>query len=288
MNFLRCCILDFAKTTKYIVNMMSEKVVFKWTEAGKRAFEEIKMAIVHAPTLVNSNFSKDFIIYCYASEHTMSGILVQKSHNNEEVPISFMSVPLKKHELKYLQTKKKAYAVVKATKQFRYYILHSHATVFVPNSAVKSVLTQQDVGINNRVSWVSKIPEFNLDIKPTKMVRGKDLCKLMAENKFEEEKNMPLTLFVGHRDSWFTNVSFYLTYGDCSDHLSSREKHNLRSKVVKYIIFDDILYKKGLDGTFLRCVDKPYQEALLKTFHSEACGGHFSSTVTAYKILRNC
>lgn len=35
-------------------------------------------------------------------------------------------------------------------------------------------------------------------------------------------------------------------------------------------------------------MDKPHQEALLKTFHNEACRGHFSSMITAYKILRNC
>lgn len=118
VNFLRRFIPDFAETTKYIVNMMSEKVVFKWNEEGKRTFEEVKRAIVHAPTLVNPDFSKDFIIYCYASEHTMSRILVQKDEDNEEVPISFMSVPLKKNELKYLQIEKKAYAVVKAIKHF--------------------------------------------------------------------------------------------------------------------------------------------------------------------------
>lgn len=76
VNFLRCFIPDFAETTKYIVNMMSEKVAFKWNEASRKDFEEIKKAIAHAPTLVNPDFNKDFIIYCYASEHTMSNILV--------------------------------------------------------------------------------------------------------------------------------------------------------------------------------------------------------------------
>lgn len=61
----------------------------------------------------------------------------------------------------------------------------------------------------------------------------------------------------------------------------------MRLKATKYVIFDDLLYKKGLDGTFLHCVDRSLQESLLKTFHDEACGGHFSCTVTAYKILRN-
>ncbi|XP_059073313.1 uncharacterized protein LOC131874091 [Cryptomeria japonica] len=167
VNFLRHFIPDFAETTKYIINIMSEKVDFKWNE----------------------------------EEHTVSRILVQKSEDNEEVPISFM-----------------------------YYILHSHSTVFVPKYVVKSLLTQQDVGINNRASWFSKIQEFNLDIKPTKLVRGKGLCKLMVENKFEEEGTLPLTLFVSHQGSWFTDVAYYLTYGDCPSHLSPREKQNLKLK----------------------------------------------------------
>lgn len=27
---------------------------------------------------------------------------------------------------------------------------------------------------------------------------------------------------------------------------------------------------------------------LLSSFHAEACGGHFSSTITTFKILRKC
>lgn len=134
--------------------MMSEKQAFKWNEEGKKEFESIKEAIGHAPILVNPYFKKDFIIYCYASEHTLSGILLQKNEDNEEVPIYFMSVPLKKHELKYSLMEKQAYAVVKAVKQFRYYIIHSHAVIYVPHSAVKSILTQRDIGMNNRASWV--------------------------------------------------------------------------------------------------------------------------------------
>lgn len=47
-------------------------------------------------------------------------------------------------------------------------------------------------------------------------------------------------------------------------------------------------YKKGLDWSFLRCVDKEQQEKLLQAFHNEACGGHYSSTIKTFKILRRC
>lgn len=110
----------------------------------------------------------------------MSEILLQKNEENEEVPISFMSVSLKKNELKYSLMEKQALSLVKVVKQFTYYILHSHAIVYVPHSVVKSILTQKDIRMNNRSSWVSTIHEFNLYIKPTKLVRGQGLCKLIA------------------------------------------------------------------------------------------------------------
>ena len=89
-------------------------------------------------------------------------------------------------------------------------------------------------------------------------------------------------LAVGLYDPWFENISYFLTYGECPEGLNSRQRRDLRLKATKYVMWDDKLFKKAIDGTFLRCVDKPQQEKLLKTFHDEACGGHFSSSVTAF------
>ncbi|XP_059070809.1 uncharacterized protein LOC131860413 [Cryptomeria japonica] len=107
---------EFDKTTKHIVGLLSEQHPFKWTEEAKNSFERIKGLVVNAPTLVNPDFTKDFILYCYASEHTMSGILLHLDENGVELPIVFMITSLKNHELKYSPMEKHAYAVVKAMK----------------------------------------------------------------------------------------------------------------------------------------------------------------------------
>ncbi|XP_059068980.1 uncharacterized protein LOC131859359 [Cryptomeria japonica] len=156
------------------------------------------------------------------------------------------------------------------------------------NSAVKSILTRQEVGLNKRVTWVTKIQEYDLDIRPTKTIKGQGLCKLIPENKVETDEELPLTLFVGLQDTWFSDIAYYLTYGICPSHLSTKEQRNLKLKAAKYVIWQDVLYKKVLDGTYLRCVDKPKQRKLLGVYHNEACSGHFSSSVTAFKIIRNC
>lgn len=80
----------------------------------------------------------------------LSGILTQKNNQGNKSPIVFMSVPLKKNEFKYPLIEKKAFVFVKVVKQFKYYILHSHSVIYVPKTVVKSILTQQDVGLNRR------------------------------------------------------------------------------------------------------------------------------------------
>lgn len=98
VNFLRRFVPDFTEKTCHIVNMMKGNTSFHWSTKGKVVFNDIKEAIVHAPVLVYPNYTKDFIMYSYASEHTLSTILVQLNSEGFESPIAFMSCPLKDHE----------------------------------------------------------------------------------------------------------------------------------------------------------------------------------------------
>lgn len=269
-----------------MVDLLSEKQNFKWDEPTVKSFGKIKEAIANAPTLIHLDFKKDFIIYCYASEHMMSRVLLQKNEKDEEVPISFMSILLKKHELCYFQTKKQAFVVVKVVKQFWYYILHSYSIVFVLNLVVNSILTQQEVAFNNKATWVAKVQEFDLEIKPTKLVRGQGLCKLMVDNKKIKVCPIVCSLKQMTHGSQTQHYFLLMVYPQVTYQL--KEKRNLRLKATKYVIVDNVLHKKGLDGMFLRCIDKDQQQKLLQTFHNEAYGGHYSSSVIAFKILRNC
>jgi len=48
-------------------------------------------------------------------------------------------------KLKYDIIEKQAYALIQPLKSFRMYVLHSPITAYVPNSAVKIILTQPDI-----------------------------------------------------------------------------------------------------------------------------------------------
>jgi hypothetical protein len=85
--------------------------------------------------------------------------------------------------MKYNIMEKKAYAMVKALKAFRTYVLHSKIIAYVPTSVVKDILVQADSD-GKRGRWLAKIQEFDLEVKPNKLVKGQDLAILLAESKF--------------------------------------------------------------------------------------------------------
>jgi hypothetical protein len=46
---------------------------------------------------------------------------------------------------------------------------------------VKEILIQPDID-GKRRKWIAKIVEFDLEMKPTKMVKGQGLARLLAES----------------------------------------------------------------------------------------------------------
>ena len=78
---------------------------------------------------------------------------------------------LRDEELKYDIMEKQAYALIKALKYFRIYILHSHVVAYVPNSVVKRILTQPDPEWR-RAKWISVLLEHDIEINPTKLIKG--------------------------------------------------------------------------------------------------------------------
>ena len=67
---------------------------------------------------------------------------------------------------------------------FRIYILHAKVIAYVPLAAVKDVLTQPDID-GKRAKWIAKLIEFDIEVKPTKLVKGLGLAKLMAKENCE-------------------------------------------------------------------------------------------------------
>jgi hypothetical protein len=144
INFLRRFVPNFAEIVKLITDMLKKNNEVKWTAESKASFSHIKKFISEAPVLASPDYLKDFLIFSFASEHTLAVVLLQKNEEGFEQPIAFFSKSLRDVELKYNIMEKQAYAMVKALKAFRTYVLHSKVIAYVPTSAIKDILVQED------------------------------------------------------------------------------------------------------------------------------------------------
>jgi hypothetical protein len=181
--FLRRSIPNFTNIVKLIIDMLRKNNKVKWTAEAKASFAHIKKVISKAHVLASPDYLKDFLIFSFTSKHTLAVVLLQKNEEGFEKPMAFFRKSLRDAELRYNIMEKQAYAMVKELKSFITYVFHSKVIAYVPTSFVKDILVQADSD-GKRGRWLAKIQEFDLEIKPKKLVKGQGLAKLLAESNF--------------------------------------------------------------------------------------------------------
>lgn len=71
-------------------------------------------------------------------------------------------------------------------------MLQLKITAFDPATAVKDILVQGD-NEGKRSMWILKIQDNELEIKPTKLIQGQGLAKVLFESNFQALGINPIT-----------------------------------------------------------------------------------------------
>eukprot|EP00253_Pinus_taeda_P005868 PITA_05868 len=250
INFVKRFVLDFSRIVSPLQTMIKKNSNFKWGQDEHEAFNLIKQAIINAPSLATPNFLESFILYTFASEKSYSAILTQANQEKAEALIAFFSSNLQGAELNYSDVEKQAYAVFKAVKYFRPFLLKTHTKVIVPFPAVGNLLIQKDVG-EKRANWITTLQEYDLEIKPASIVRGQGFCKMLAGASQIHEKSSE-------------EVQTY--------EVSLNDTESLYADTIYYL-------KNG-------CLEKTEAEKVLQELHDGPAGRHYAGDATAHKILR--
>jgi hypothetical protein len=203
--------------------------------------------------LISPDYSKDFLIFSFASCDIVAAVLLQKKEQGKEQPISFYNKALRDVELRYEAMEKQAYALVKALKAFRVYVLHSKIIAYVPSASVKDILIQPDID-GRRGKCIAKILEFDLEINPTKLIKGQGLAKLLAEsnckilgiNFINEQAESSNKRFQGALSlaacTWYKDILYFLQELRPPDGMEKRKERALKFKAVRYCLIDQALY----------------------------------------------
>jgi hypothetical protein len=305
INFIRRFIVNFVELTKHITTMLRKDSEVKWTEAARHSFNAIKEAITTTPVLISPDFSKVFYIFSFSSRDTIAAVLLHKNADDQEQSVAFFSKVLRDAEVKYELLEKQAYALIKSLKDFRVYILQAKVIVFVPSISVKDVLIQPDID-GKWSKWIEKLIEFDVEIKPAKLVKGQGLAKLLEEEncrlleinlvsinadnvQSSEDKEGEEMQVSSHLADckWYSQIIYFLQTLLVPSDLTKTQGRALKLKAINFCISGNLLFWKNPIGLLLRCINQEEAAKVMIEFHNSECGGHHYWKTTAHKILRS-
>ncbi|KAJ0433317.1 putative nucleotidyltransferase, Ribonuclease H [Helianthus annuus] len=83
--------------------------------------------------------------------------------------------------------------------------------------------------------------------------------------------------------SWVSPIMKYLQDGEIP---MGENPRAFRIKVSQFAILNNVLYKRSLAGPYLRCIEDPEIEEVLRDFHEGDCGNHTGGRALFSRILR--
>ena len=134
------------------------------------------------------------------------------------------------------------------------YIIYSHIIAYVPNAVVKDILTNNGPD-GKRSKWIATIFEYDIEIKPTKLIKGQGLAKLMAESNChaldinfiaqvdDQEEMVTPEISESFSDSpWYADILFVLLNLQSPPRLTRTKAIFLKLKAMKFCIIENALF----------------------------------------------
>ena len=86
------------------------------------------------------------------------------------------------------------------------------------------------------------------------------------------------------RDNWMTPIISYLKDGKLLE--GKDEARKLRVKAARYVLINEVLYKRGFSQPYLRFLTPDEANYVLKEIHEGACGNHSGARSLIHKVVR--
>ena len=100
-----------------------------------------------------------------------------------------------------------------------------------------------------------------------------------SPSHMEEEVN-PIDI----SNSWMTPITNYLKEETLpSDPVEARK---LKIRSIRFVLIQDVLYKRGFSLPYLRCLDKVEAEYVMREIHEGICGNHSRACSLVHKLVR--
>ncbi|CAN6554879.1 unnamed protein product [Malus baccata var. baccata] len=288
-EFYRRFIKDFSKIAQPLCRLLQKDVSFEFNEACEKAFKHLKDFLTTAPIITPPDWSIPFELMCDASDYALGAVLGQRKNKQPHV-IYYASRTLNDAQLNYSTTEKELLAVVFALDKFRSYLIGTKVIVFTDHAALKYIFTKKEAK-PRLIRWMLLLQEFDIEIRDKKgceNVVADHLSRLVRE-----EESLPISetfpdeqlLSIEVSTPWYADLVNFLVSKQVPNTLSKVQRDKLKHDARFYVWDDPYLWKYCPYQIVRRCVPNSDFNSILAFCHSYACGGHFGTQRTAFKVL---
>ena len=132
------------------------------------------------------------------------------------------------------------------------------------------------------INFVQILREENMEADTL----AKEASVIGATDKFDEVQYVPsIDLLeiqqIENEENWMTPIVSYLKDGKL---LEGKDKaRKLRVRAARYILMDEVLYKRGFSQPYLRRLSPDEANYVLREVHEGACGNHLGARSFIHK-----
>ena len=269
---------------------------FELSEDQQAAFENLRQALVSAPTLSLPRDGRQYVIDTDASDQQIGCVLQQPDDEGELHPLGYWSRQLNAAEVNYSTTEKEALAIVWAVTHLRPYLERKSFILRTDHSSLQWLMSIS--GDNPRlVRWRLRLAEFSFQIqyKPGRVNQAADaLSRMPTDGCDVDELDLEIpVLTLGNTKKVFQSISVPragptledvtlepLEIAELIDAQASDE--NCCAMVAKSSATEDerglLVRTSPLDGSRQVVIPETLQGRCLALFHLPKVAGHTGST----------
>ena len=117
---------------------------------------------------------------------------------------------------------------------------------------------------------------------------AKEASVSKAMDEFDEIQYLPSIDFpevqqIEGEENWMTSIVSYLKDGKLPE--GKDEARKLRVKSARYILMDEVLYKRDFSQHYLRCLAPDKANYVLREVYEGACGNHSGARSLVHKVI---
>ena len=96
--------------------------------------------------------------------------------------------------------------------------------------------------------------------------------------------DLPEVQQIEGEENWMILIVAYLKDGRLPE--GKDEARQLRIRSTRYVLMDEVLYKRGFSQPYLRCLAPNEANYVLREVHEGVCGNHSGARALVHKVVR--